>query len=372
MKTILKVFIIKILADQNNYYKKHNMKNKEEIKSFCKNHNITEDQFLGKEKIAGNLDLRSLTSIPKGFNPTVGGNLYLRSLTSIPKGFNPTVGGDLYLSSLTSIPKGFNPTVGGYLYLSSLTSIPKGFNPTVGGYLYLSSLTSIPKGFNPTVGGDLYLSSLTSIPKGFNPTVGGYLDLSSLTSIPKGFNPTVGGDLYLSSLTSIPKGFNPTVGGDLYLSSGLKAEFKKMQNVPLFRNYLSWRKGKYIKVDGILCEVLVARGNVYKIKIAGKLVESFLVTNGTDWAHGATLKKANEDLHFKVISEKLKKDPIKKDTIITMQYYRIVTGACEQGCKSWMQQNGIPDEPIKAIDLLPILEKTNAYGKKQFKKLITF
>lgn len=77
-------------------------------------------------------------------------------------------------------------------------------------------------------------------------------------------------------------------------------------------------------------------------------------------------------MHFKTISEQLKKDPIKKDTIITMQYYRIVTGACEQGCKSWMQQHNIPDEPIKAIDLFPILEKTNAYGFEQFKKLVTF
>ncbi len=206
-----------------------------------------------------------------------------------------------------------------------------------------------------------------------NEKILGYLDLSSLTSIPKGFNPTVGGYLYLRSLTSIPKGFNPTVGGYLYLSSGLKAEFVKMQNVAKFRNTLSWKKGKFIKVDGILCEVLIKRGNVYKIKIAGKRVESYLVTNGSDkWSHGPTLKKAQEDLHFKVISEQLKKDPIKKETVLTMQYYRIITGACEQGCKNWMQQNNIPDAPIKAVDLLPLLEKTNAYGLSQFKKLVQF
>ena len=176
------------------------------------------------------------------------------------------------------------------------------------------------------------------------------------------------GALYLSSLTSIPKGFNPTVGGGLDLRSGLKSKFKKLDRT----KPLSWRKGKYIKVDGILCEVLIKRGNVYKIKIAGKYIESYLVTNGTNWSHGPTLKKANEDLHFKTISEQLKKDPIKKNTIITMQYYRIVTGACEQGCKTWMQQNGINDEPIRADELLPLLEKTNAYGVGQFKKLVTF
>ena len=101
-------------------------------KEFCKSYNITEKQFSGEEEIGGYLDLRSLTSIPEGFNPTVGGYLDLESLTSIPEGFNPTVGGSIDLRSLTSIPEGFNPTVGGYLDLRSLTSIPEGFNPTVG------------------------------------------------------------------------------------------------------------------------------------------------------------------------------------------------------------------------------------------------
>jgi hypothetical protein len=74
-------------------------KEKSEIVNFCKRAGITIDQFYGKEKIGGYLDLRRLTSIPEGFNPTVGGSLYLSSLTSIPEGFNPTVGGYLDLSS---------------------------------------------------------------------------------------------------------------------------------------------------------------------------------------------------------------------------------------------------------------------------------
>src|SRR6185295_9718654 len=143
------------------------------VKDFCKRYSLTEDQFYGRDKYEGSLYLRSLTSIPEGFNPTVGGSLYLGSLTSIPEGFNPTVGGSLDLRSLTSIPERFNPTVRGSLDLGSLTSSPEGFNPTVGGSLYLGSLTSIPEGFNPTVGGYLDLGSLISIPEGFNTTVGG-------------------------------------------------------------------------------------------------------------------------------------------------------------------------------------------------------
>ena len=67
------------------------------LKYFCKKYGLTEDQATGKEHIGGDLDLRSVTSIPEGFNPTVGGGLYLSSVTSIPEGFNPTVGGDLDL-----------------------------------------------------------------------------------------------------------------------------------------------------------------------------------------------------------------------------------------------------------------------------------
>ena len=92
------------------------------VRDFCSEHNISSAQYSGEEKIEGSLDLRGLTSIPEGFNPTVGGSLDLSGLTSIPEGFNPTVGGSLDLRGLTSIPEGFNPTVGGSLYLRGLTT----------------------------------------------------------------------------------------------------------------------------------------------------------------------------------------------------------------------------------------------------------
>ena len=83
----------------------------------------------------------------------VNGNVFAADVADFKKTFPNLVkvGGDLYLRALTSIPKGFNPTVGGYLDLSSLTSIPKGFNPTVGGYLDLRALTSIPKGLGKNI-----------------------------------------------------------------------------------------------------------------------------------------------------------------------------------------------------------------------------
>lgn len=87
-------------------------------------------------------------------------------------------------------------------------------------------------------------------------------------------------------------------------------------------------------------------------------------------------------MEFKFISEKLKKEPITENTEFTVKYYRLLTGACDSGCRNWMLNNNIPFKvvgddtvelkPIKAKELLPILEKSNAYGVERFKSLVTF
>ena len=106
---------------------------------------------------------------------------------------------------------------------------------------------------------------------------------------------------------------------------------------------------------------------------------SFVAEKENFYAHGITIKKAISDVQFKIVAEKLKNDPIKKDTKFTVKYYRLLTGACSLGCKSWLDENNIkytiiekePVEvsPIKAIDLLELLIKTNAYGLEKFRAL---
>ena len=243
----------------------------------------------------------------------------------------------------------------------------------IGGDLDLSGLTSIPEGFNPTVGGSLVLSGLTSIPEGFNPTVGGGLVLSGLTSIPEGFNPTVGGGLVLSGLTSIPEGFNPTVGGSLYLS-GSYSENKTAPKTDM----IFFQDGAYIKADGIFARVIQAKKGVYRLCKLNSEKEFWMVTDGKfTHAHGETLKEAKESFRFKIQSKKIKSEPITGDTVIKIQHYRIITGACEFGVKNWIEQNiprskraSIFKNGIKAKDLIPILEKTDAYGLGQFKALL--
>jgi len=246
----------------------------------------------------------------------------------------------------------------GTFYIPELRAtlfIPDGFSPTVGGDLDLRNLTSIPDGFSPTVGGDLYLRSVTALPEGFNPTVGGYLDLRNLTSIPDSF-----------------KNREKKTVNQSDLKKSIKSKIK-----------FEWVEGRFVKIDGIVTEIMSTRGRVSQVKIVGKRDITYLVTDGKDnFAHGNSIKQAKEDLKFKVLSEKLKNEPIKADTKVTVNHYRLLTGACKQGCANWLTQNGIAFEmigdtpkelkPILAKDLLKILEKSNAYGLDRFRKLIAF
>ena len=205
-----------------------------------------------------------------------------------------------------------------------------------------------------TINGSLYLDSLTSADKDFlkGTTINGYLYLSSLTSADKDFlkGTTINGSLDLSSLTSADNDF---------LHKNVK-QLKSGYN----------RKLGYCFFDGILSKVVSV--HTRKPYTLYKTPFEFIAKKGKFTAHGKTIKKAIEDLQFKVISKKLKNNPIKKDTVITIQYYRLVTGACESGVNQWMQQNNIKKGSYKASELLPLLEKTNAYGLDRFKKLITF
>ena len=107
-------------------------------------------------------------------------------------------------------------------------------------------------------------------------------------------------------------------------------------------------------------------------------VDFWMVTDGKfTHAHGETLKDAKESFRLKIESERIKSEPITGETVIKMMHYRIITGACEFGVKNWIEQN-IPDKQrekvlksgIKAKDLIPILEKTDAYGVGRLKALL--
>jgi hypothetical protein len=153
-----------------------------------------------------------------------------------------------------------------------------------------------------------------------------------------------------------------------------KIKVKSFDGIPFI--YESTKNSKGIKIH---------TGNNF-IGFTDKILkkeECFVAEKDGFYAHGETVKKSIQDLNFKIISEKLKKEPINKDTLITVKYYRLITGSCDMGCRNWLNQNNIDysidengetveKQPMKALDLLNILEKSNAYGVEKFKSLVTF
>ena len=380
--------------------------------AFCEKYNISFDQFIGKDIIEGDLDMRSVTKLIKGFNPTVGGSLSMNSVTKLVKGFNPSVGGSLFMNSVTKLVRGFNPTVGEHLCMYSVTELVegfsptvgvdlcmnsvkrlvKGFNPTVGGDLTMRSVKKLVKEFNPTVGGSLWLRSVTKLVKGFNPTVGRSLILNSVTELVEGFSPTVGVDLYMNSVKKLTKGFNPTVGGHLYMQSVTEVvegfnpsvggsllmrsvtDQDSISFTKINRDFIDFKNG-FISCDGIFMEVDSHRGNVWIGHKIGKKEKVFLVTDGNNkYSHGNTLKEAKEDLIFKVDGRRLGDfKHLTQESVLLMSEaviaYRVITGACGFGVKDYLK-NRLPKEK-KEFSMTEVVELTkDEYGGRRFSEFI--
>ena len=213
--------------------------------------------------------------------------------------------------------------------------------------------------------------------------VTGYLSVSSNVTLPQ--LTSVGGYLYVSSNVTFEAPQLTSVGGDLFVSSNVTLNIKFLNKV----NYIV-ADGKAFLIESQKTSKGITIYSGFNIKgvkncKVTKHETIYLASKDNFFAHGETVKKSVEDLQFKIVSEKLKNEPIKKDTELSLKYYRALTGACYQGMREFLESNNIPYtitgdkehpikevNPIKAIDLLPILEKSKPYGYDKFKKLITF
>ena len=201
-------------------------------------------------------------------------------------------------------------------------------------------------------------------------TVFGSLDLSftNITSLPE--NLTVGGSLDLSgtNITSLPESL--TVGGDLFFDNTDISQ-KEAKNVKRpTESLFSWQNGKYRIFDGIFCEVLCKKKNVWKVKIQNKV--QFVVTDGERFAHGETIKKASDSLIYKIgerdtsAYEKLSQNSVlAKEEAIKM--YRVITGACESGTRHFVETNS--DKIKDTMTIAEIIKITEGqYGNEDLKK----
>ncbi len=202
------------------------------------------------------------------------------------------------------------------------------------GHVYLSAITSLPEGVKFTNIGDVYLDYLKSLPEGTKFKNIGNVNLNALTSLPEGTKFTNIGNVYLRSL-----------------------EFEDL----VYRG----QKIRIKTIDGYTMVLLQSRKagdvTIYKSRYFGggeidKLKESFLANQGEHWSHGKTSREAVEDLRFKVMAENFDKDDVLneiKDTQrVHVHHYRLLTGACSEGCRHFLRNNGYEED----TDSLPLPE----------------
>ena len=366
------------------------------VKKFCNKYDITEAQYYGKKWICKHLDIDE-KKIPLGFNPKILYDLSIKNAKTLPKTFNPIVRKSLYLDKLKEISGNFNPIVGVSLYLDNVEKISGNFNPIVGSGLHFHNLKEILGNFNPIVGYGLYLHNLEEITENFNPIIGYTLHLDKIKKLPPNFSIKIGSSLHLKNLEKIPENFNPVIGEYLFLNSleklpekfnpivGKKINYNITPNFDKYNSYrstnippspISWENGKYISVDGILSEVIYKKGKIYKVKDIYRDKESFVVTDGNGtYSHGFTLKKAKEDLSYK-INKNRKLEPFKSLTLDSklsfekaIECYRTITGACELGIKKFLKQEKIKPIINKTLSIKEIIDITEGnYGNFTFKQ----
>jgi hypothetical protein len=138
----------------------------------------------------------------------------------------------------------------------------------------------------------------------------------------------------------------------------------------------SFAKNGYSFADQILAKIVSVKGNVSRVILAGNTKVSYLVTDGAAWSHGETLKAAREGLIYKIGSrDTTEYKKWKLETKVTLSQaiksYRAITGACEQGVKTWMENRKVPESMTiaQAIELTRGAYGADAYASF-FKKVL--
>ena len=204
---------------------------------------------------------------------------------------------------------------------------------------------------------------ITELP--VNLTVGGSLDLSFTPIHELPVNLTVGGSLYLSGtpINELPKDLK--IGGWIYGTKNIvnKKDYTQLQN----GDYVP---SKYIYADDLLTLIKgvhkIGQYTVYVGKIKGRNV----VSDGTYYAHCSNVRDGIADIAFKKLKDRgtAQYESLTLDSVIPFEeaviMYRIVTGACRQGTKDFLNSQ---KELKKEYTVAEIIEATKGqYGHETF------
>lgn len=254
--------------------------------------------------------------------------------------------------------------------LCRLEEIPAGTEFRNSSSVYISEVTYLPEDVEFLNAGAVSLYSVVTIPAGFRFENKGGVSLKSLKYLPEGILFYNGGYLELHSLLTLPRYFTLGCGGRIYLRDFSEEPF-------LYRGKLIRVKSVDEQTMVILSEKKVGDYTVMKCSYfgGGELEDwegCYIAQKGKFYAHGATLKEAMEDVDFKFLQSKYNVyslvDSIKNKGFVTVNDYRMLTGACKEGCRRFLKENNAKEE-MSIPDAVKFVD--GAFGGKRFIELLT-
>jgi len=177
----------------------------------------------------------------------------------------------------------------------------------------------------------------------------GNVDLESLTSITTDIKFENQGNVDLRSLTSIT-------------TRGMELSLKHVDGYTMIVNSTKEKDGFIIYSARFM-----GGGEIEKLK------KCFVVEKGEFYSHGETLREAIADVNFKYMQEnfdlsELIKE-IKDKQTVSVEEYRLLTGACKMGVSQFMESNKIT---VAELPLEKVLEITSgAYGGSRIRELLS-
>ncbi len=206
--------------------------------------------------------------------------------------------------------------------------------------LAYTNVEALPEGLQ--VGGSLNLegcTNITALPEGLQ--VGGWLNLegcTNITALPNGLVVADGLDIRSTQISFLPDDL--TVGGEI------ETDNHALATPPHVLREGDYVEGKYIYIDGILTSIKKTRSVRGYTLYVGRIANKNVVSDGTHYAHCATLRDGIADLAFKTAkdrgAEQYKK--LTLDSVLTAEemitMYRVITGACRQGTAQFVASLG--------------------------------
>ena len=192
--------------------------------------------------------------------------------------------------------------------------------------------------------------------------IGGYLDCrdTDKDSFPK--LTTIGGYLYCRDTDKVcfPKLKEKNCGNDKAMSK-VRAAFRR-KGFFLFDGILSYSKETRVTASGV---------KIHKTVIVGKTNVSFCVEADGVFAHGDTIKQAQEALIYKISDRDtskyegwtLDKKITKREAI---KSYMAITGACSQGTKHFVESMGKAKSKYTVKEIIKLTK--DQYGNETYRK----